>query len=87
VDEWIKASDTTRIWYASPKFITRKSLKIIETTRPDFVYFNSMYRWRYTLSLHFALLRDNYGGTIILAPRGMLHKGALKENILRNMSF
>ena len=88
VDEWIKASDTTRIWYASPKFITRKSLKkIFDTTRPDFVYFNSMYSPLYTLLPLWVLLRNNYSGTIILAPRGMLHKGALKRKYFKKYVF
>jgi glycosyltransferase involved in cell wall biosynthesis len=88
VDEWVKVSDTTHIWYASPKFINRKSLKkIIETTRPDFVYFNSMYSALYTLLPLWVLLRNSYSGTIILAPRGMLHKGALKRKYFKKYVF
>jgi glycosyltransferase involved in cell wall biosynthesis len=88
VNEWVKTSDSTHIWYASPKFITGKSVKnIVVTTRPDFVYFNSMYSPLYTLLPLWVLLRHQYSGKIILAPRGMLHKGALKRKYFKKYVF
>jgi glycosyltransferase involved in cell wall biosynthesis len=88
VNEWIKTSDTTNIWYASPKFITGKNLKsIFESINPDFVYFNSMYSPLYTLLPLWILLWNNYTGKIILAPRGMLHKGALKRKYFKKYVF
>ena len=88
VDEWIRTSPTTNIWYASPKFITRKNLKnIFDNIQPDFVYFNSMYSPKYTLLPLWVLLWNKYSGKIILAPRGMLHKGALKRKYFKKYVF
>ncbi len=88
VDEWIRTSPTTNIWYASPQFITRKNLKnIFDTIQPDFVYFNSMYSPKYTLLPLWVLLWNKYSGKIILAPRGMLHKGALKRKYFKKYVF
>jgi glycosyltransferase involved in cell wall biosynthesis len=88
VNEWIKTSTTTNIWYASPNFITGKSLKnIFDIIRPDFVYFNSMYSPLYTLLPLWVLVRSKYSGKIILAPRGMLHKGALKRKYFKKYVF
>ncbi len=88
VDEWLKTSATTNIWYASPKFISAKSLKkIFQTVQPDFVYFNSMYSPLFTLLPLWILLRNHYSGKIVLAPRGMLHKGALKRKYFKKYVF
>ncbi len=87
-DEWVKTSDTTHIWYASPKYISTKTVKeLVTDTRPDFVYFNSMYSPLYTLLPLWVLLRNQYSGKIILAPRGMLHKGALKRKYFKKYVF
>ena len=88
VNEWIRTSPTTNILYASPGFIKRESLKnIFKNIHPDFVYFNSMYSPYYTLLPLWILIRNNYGGKIILAPRGMLHKGALKRKFFKKYVF
>ena len=88
VNEWVKKSSTVNILYASPKFITGKNLKsIIESVQPDFAYFNSMYSPLYTLLPLWILIWNNYNGKIILAPRGMLHKGALKRKYFKKYVF
>jgi glycosyltransferase involved in cell wall biosynthesis len=88
VDEWINTSPTTHILYASPNFIKKEALKnIFRNVNPDFVYFNSMYSPYYTLLPLWILIRNNYNGKIILAPRGMLHKGALKRKFFKKYVF
>jgi glycosyltransferase involved in cell wall biosynthesis len=88
VNEWVNSSDSIHIWYASPNFINGKSIKnIVDNTRPDFVYFNSMYSPLYTLLPLWVLLRSHFSGKIILAPRGMLHKGALKRKYFKKYVF
>ena len=72
----------------SPFYNRQKSVKkIIDGTRPDFVYFNSMYSPLYTLLPLWILLRQHYTGKIILVPRGMLHKGALKRKYFKEYVF
>ena len=88
VNEWVKTKSGPNIWYASPNFITGKSVKkIIDTVHPDFVYFNSMYSPLYTLLPLWVLLRNKFSGKMILAPRGMLHKGALKRKFFKKYVF
>ena len=88
VNEWVKTPAGTNIWYASPNFISKKTVKtIIDSVHPDFVYFNSMFSPLYTLLPLWILLWNNYTGKIILAPRGMLHKGALKRKYFKKYVF
>ncbi len=88
VNEWVKTASGPNIWYASPNFITGKSVKkIIDSIHPDFVYFNSMYSPLYTLLPLWVLLRNKFSGKMILAPRGMLHKGALKRKFFKKYVF
>jgi glycosyltransferase involved in cell wall biosynthesis len=88
VNEWVKSAGGTNIWYASPNFITGRFIKkIVDGIHPDFVYFNSMYSPLYTLLPLWVLLRNKFNGKIILAPRGMLHKGALKRKYFKKYVF
>ncbi len=88
VNQWVKTAAGLKIWYASPRSINGKYLeRIFENVRPDFVYFNSMYSPFFTLLPLWVLLKHNYNGKIILAPRGMLHKGALKRKYFKKYVF
>ncbi len=88
VNQWIKTETGVNIWYASPDFMGRRRLlKLLEEVKPDFVYFNSMYSFKYTLLPLWILLNNRYHGKMILAPRGMLHKGALKIKYIKKVVF
>ncbi len=60
---------------------------MLEEVKPDFIYFNSMYSFKYTLFPLWVILNNRFRGKIILAPRGMLHKGALKKEIHKKNHF
>src|SRR5450432_1883506 len=50
VNQWIKTELHVNIWYANPGFMGKQRLlKMLAEVNPDFVYFNSMYSFKYTL--------------------------------------
>ncbi len=52
----------------------------------DWIYFNSVFSWSYTL-YPLIYLKQHYPGKIILAPRGMLGEGALQLKKLKKTIF
>jgi glycosyltransferase involved in cell wall biosynthesis len=87
-DQWVPADPHVKIWYASPSFATKKNLwKLLREVRPDIIYFNSMYSYKFTLLPLWLLLSTHYCGKIILAPRGMLHSGALQQKMFKKNIF
>jgi hypothetical protein len=87
-NQWIKNGNNVNIWYASPNFMKRRRLiKLLQEVKPDFVYFNSMYSFKFTLLPLWVLLNNRFRGRIILAPRGMLHKGALQKKYIKKSIF
>ena len=87
-DEWIEKEDRIYVWYASPAFLNNRNVgDLIDELQPDIVYFNSMYSWPFTLLPLRVLVKKKFRGRIILAPRGMLHKGALQKKFLKKYLF
>ncbi|MEO5995908.1 MAG: glycosyltransferase family 4 protein [Chitinophagaceae bacterium] len=88
-DEWITLDDNLRVLYLSPKKRGFKSIQsIIRLVNPHCVYLNSMFSFNFTL-LPIEICRyDDLNTKIILAPRGMLHKGALQfKNFKKKIFF
>lgn len=78
-EKWTEAPDGTRTFYFSRKKQKRKNLKtLILSLDADFAYFNSMFSLFFTIFPILILLKYKPHIRIILAPRGMLHEGALK---------
>lgn len=87
-NKWVKQSSHAHVWYASPGNLNLKKLQqIIRSLTPDIVYFNSMFSKCFTLIPLLALKLIRFGGRVILAPRGMLHSGALKQKGLKKKLF
>jgi len=61
--------------------------QIIQEVKPDIVYLNSMFSLRYTLLLLYVLNKMGYANKIIIAPRGMLHAGAMCYKFLKKRAF
>lgn len=85
---WSKAPDGVRICYLnSTEHVANHLRMILSEESFDFVYLNSLFSRNFTLAIlemlnvHFPEIR------IILAPRGMLGKGALKQKHLKKMFF
>jgi len=78
-DQWIKNKDGINIYYISPEALGYKTiLELLRTVQPHTVYLNSMFSFPFTILPLRALLFRNTKAAFILAPRGMLQKGALQ---------
>lgn len=87
-DSWSQSSKGPRIWYASPGKASLSVIKLlIKRVKPDIVYLNSMFSLRFTIIPLLALKLSNYNGRIVLAPRGMLRKGAVSQKRLKKKVF
>jgi glycosyltransferase involved in cell wall biosynthesis len=87
-DEWTILENSFQMLYLSPKKRGFKSVQsIIRTVKPDCVYLNSMFSFSYTLLPIEVCRFDNLITKIILAPRGMLHDGALQYKNLKKKIF
>ena len=87
-DDWIILDDNLRVLYLSPKKRGFKSIQsVIRAINPHCVYLNSMFSFNFTL-LPIEICRfDDLSAKIVLAPRGMLHKGALQFKNLKKKIF
>jgi len=66
------------IQYLSPENQNAKFYKkITKEIAPDKIYFNSLFSFKFTILPFFVLKRTAFRNSLIIAPRGMLGKGAL----------
>lgn len=88
VNKWVELNSGIHIRYSSPGNLNQKMLQhLIREVKPDIIYFNSMFSKNYTLLPLVALKRIRFRGRIILAPRGMLHSGAIQQKGLKKKLF
>ncbi len=86
-DKWLNRYDYT-IYYISKKNLSISTLKtLIKNTEFDKIYLNSLFSLYFTLIPLFLLKKKTLPENIILAPRGMLGKGALKIKSLKKKIF
>ena len=88
LDTWIKLKDGSHVYYISHEKRTKQHLKkIMFEAQADILYLNSMFSYFYTylpLTIRKKFLPRR---KVILAPRGMLGKGALKLKALKKKSY
>lgn len=85
-DTWLDRSPGLRVMYLSPAAQSRRRIgEIVRTSPWDCLYLNSMYSIPFTL--HPLLAARHLGRRIVLAPRGMLHAGALKLKPVKKRIF
>lgn len=77
-DQWVERSPHCRVWYCSPEERSyRHFRRIIAETDYDLLYLNSMFSQRYTIYPLWNSRSTKPEVPVLLAPRGMLHSGAL----------
>lgn len=77
-NEWKIYSDNIKVCYLSRSSTSLNNLKHkMDEIDPDIIYLNSMWSIKFTL-LPLFIARNSTNIKRILAPRGMLHEGALK---------
>ena len=82
-DKWVKYNDIPVYYFSKENLKSNNLLEVINGISPDLVYLNSF--WSYNFSL--VPLRFKKAGKlkadIVLAPRGMLGKGAMSIKPLK----
>lgn len=87
-DEWVKQGDGCFIRYCSKSSATAEGLKkVIREVQPDIIYLNSLFSFRYTLLPLYVMKKMRYANKIIIAPRGMLHAGAMRYKSFKKRAF
>ena len=65
----------------------KKYAELISELKPDCIYLNSMFSFRFTITPLIACRRYHIATKVVLAPRGMLHEGALQYKSLKKKIF
>lgn len=87
-DSWVDFEEDIKIYYCSDKNLKPSTIKnVIEDIGPNFIYLNSMYSYYFTLIPLCLLHLNRIEVEKVLAPRGMLHPGALKIKYLKKKLF
>ena len=85
---WTTSPDGVSIFYCSPDLKTENGIKkILSEKKHDTIYFNSLFSGKFTINPLRLISKMNIQSKIILAPRGMLGKGALNIKPLRKKIF
>ena len=86
-DKWIRR-ENIHVFYASPQWLSWRNIKnLISTVAPDFIYLNSMYSRYFTIYPLLLHRVNKIFSQIILAPRGMLRKGAIRYKARKKKLF
>lgn len=87
-NKWIKSNLNCEIYYAEPEKLSYKSMKqIIDDLYFDKVYINSFFSKKFSI-IPLKILNKYYPKkNVILAPRGMLGKGALSIKKIKKQIF
>lgn len=86
-DKWVTLNNT-HIFYASPSALNWRSIsKLVKSVSPDFIYLNGMYALYYSIYPLLTKKLNITSAKVILAPRGMLQKGALQFKPFRKKLF
>jgi len=88
VNQWILLGKKARVKYLAPHQLTYRSMRdIIREVRPDCIYLNSMFSLPFTLMPLWAARRQATRSKWVLAPRGMLQRGAMQFKRLKKSLF
>ena len=76
-DEWVRMGDKYSVMYLS-QVSASKIFSCIRNTRPKVIYINGLFSFYFSVLPIFFRLVGLSGAKLIIAPRGVLHDGALK---------
>lgn len=87
-DTWIAWEPGIQVCYISANAMSRATLQAhLKEINPDFLYLNSMFSLPFTIWPLWMKWRNQLSSGIVLAPRGMLHAGALQYKRVKKMTF
>ena len=77
-DTWIRSESNRYSVYYLDKKKAKTISRLIHEVNADFVYLNSMFAFHFSVLPVFLALFGKINSKVVLAPRGMLHEGALQ---------
>ncbi|MBK3517667.1 glycosyltransferase [Carboxylicivirga marina] len=84
VNQWINANDNIQVYYSSAD--DANAIKaVLDEIKPDKIYINGIYGNKFFFKPIMAL--KGIKSKVIIAPRGMLHAGALKVKALKKKVY
>jgi glycosyltransferase involved in cell wall biosynthesis len=87
-DQWVELGPNCRVWYCSREGRSYTHFrKLLGETDYDLLYLNSMFSLRYTIFPLWSSRAAKPEVPVLLAPRGMLHAGALRLKPLKKKVF
>jgi glycosyltransferase involved in cell wall biosynthesis len=87
-DTWVDKGQGLRVYYAGPGKLTASLIKaLVQSADPDYIYLNSMYSYHFTILPVWLKMRNKLPGKLVIAPRGMLHQGAIRFKPLKKKLF
>ena len=87
-NQWVIRQPGVRVYYATGKTIERGLLTdLIDSEKPDFIYLNSLYSFRFSILPLYLLWRKKIDARIVLSPRGMLRESAIKLKSTKKRLF
>ena len=84
--QWNNYTAHTDVFYTAGLSI-KQVRELQEEKQADYIYLNSMFSLRYTIYPLYLLWRNKLNGKIIVAPRGMLQKGAMQFRSIKKKLF
>ncbi|MBN2891133.1 MAG: glycosyltransferase [Bacteroidales bacterium] len=86
-NEWLKKDGFSIIYITPEKQNIKTYGSILKTVDFDFLYFNSLYSLKFTILPVFIAKKTYKKKQIVLAPRGMLGKGAVEIKTIKKKLF
>ncbi len=87
-DTWITTQKGTEVFYCTRSFLKKINIeKLLLEEKPDIIYLNSMFSIYFTLLPLLAIRKHKIPARVVVAPRGMLSKGALALKPLKKKVF
>lgn len=88
LNRWKDFSENTRVIYLTKGLQTFSNLKdLIYEINPKYIYLNGVFSLRFTLLPLAISLFSNIQSKIVLAPRGMLQRGALRKGYIKKILY
>jgi len=87
-NNWINFTNKYQIIYLSPsKQNIKNYIELIKHVKPNKIYINSLFSYRFSILPIVALRKLELNSQVILAPRGMLGKGAIANKSYKKLTF
>ena len=87
-DTWIGQDKGVLLYYADLQKLTMAKLnRLMDDAAPDYIYLNSMYSYSFTILPLWLKFRNKVSASVVVAPRGMLHEGAMLFKPLKKKAF